>query len=36
MVPNLKKHTLPVEGSVDPKKIKLMVLNVVLFCVLSR
>ena len=32
MVPNLKKHTLPVEGSVDSKKIKIMVLNVVLFC----
>ena len=31
MVPNLKKHTLPVEGSVDSKKLKLMVLNVVLF-----
>ena len=31
MVPNLKKHTLPVEGSVDSKKIKRMVLNVVLF-----
>ena len=28
---NLKKHTLPVEGSVDSKKIKIMVLNVVLF-----
>ena len=32
MVPNLKKHTLPVEGSVDCKKLELMVLNVVLFC----
>ena len=31
MVLNLKKHTLPVEGSVDCKKLKLMVLNVVLF-----
>ena len=31
MVPNLKKNTLPVEGSVDSKKLKLMVLNVVLF-----
>ena len=31
MVPNLKKHTLPVEGSVDSKKFELMVLNVVLF-----
>ena len=31
MVPNLKKHTLPVEGSADSKKIKIMVLNVVLF-----
>ena len=29
MVPNLKKHTLPVEGSVDCKKLELMVLNVV-------
>ena len=36
MVPNLKKHTLPVEGSVDSKKIKIMVLNVVLLCLLSR
>ena len=36
MVPNLKKHTLPVEGSVDSKKLKLMVLNVVLFYLLSR
>ena len=36
MVPNLKKHTLPVEGSVDSKKINIMVLNVVLFCLLSR
>ena len=36
MVPNLKKHTLPVEGSVDSKKFELMVLNVVLFCLLSR
>ena len=36
MVPNLKKHMLPVEGSVDSKKLKLMVLNVVLFCLLSR
>ena len=35
MVPNLKKHTLPVEGSVDSKKLELMVLNVVLFCLLS-
>ena len=34
--PNLKKHTLPVEGSVDSKKLELMVLNVVLFCLLSR
>ena len=31
MVPSLKKHTLPVEGSVDCKKLELMVLNVVLF-----
>ena len=31
MVPNLKKYTLPVEGSVDSKKLELMVLNVVLF-----
>jgi len=31
MVPNLKKYTLPVEGSVDSKKIELMVLNFVLF-----
>ena len=31
MVSNLKKHTLPVEGSVDSKKIKIMVPNVVLF-----
>ena len=31
MVPSLKKHTLPVEGSVDSKKLELMVLNVVLF-----
>ena len=31
MVPNLKKHTLPVEGSVDSKKLELMVLNFVLF-----
>ena len=36
MVPNLKKHTLPVEGSGDSKKLELMVLNVVLFCLLSR
>ena len=36
MVRNLKKHTLPVEGSVDSKQIKIMVLNVVLFCLLSR
>ena len=36
MVPSLKKHTLPVEGSVDSKKLELMVLNVVLFCLLSR
>jgi len=36
MVPNLKKHALPVEGSVDSKKLELMVLNVVLFCLLSR
>ena len=36
MVPNLKKHTLPVEGSVDSKKLKLMVLDVVLFYLLSR
>ena len=36
MAPNLKKHTLPVEGSVDSKKLELMVLNVVLFCLLSR
>ena len=35
MLPSLKKHTLPVEGSVDSKKI-IMVLNVVLFCLLSR
>ena len=34
MVPNLKKHTVPVEGSVDSKKLELMVLNVVLFCLL--
>ena len=31
MVPNLKKHTLPVEGSVDSKKLELMAPNVVLF-----
>ena len=31
MVPNLKKHTLPVEGFVDSKKLEFMVLNVVLF-----
>ena len=31
MVPNLTKYTLPVEGSVDSKKIELMVLNFVLF-----
>ena len=31
-----EKHTLPVEGSVDSKKLELMVLNVVLFCLLSR
>ena len=31
-----EKVTLPVEGSVDCKKIKIMVLNVVLFCLLSR
>ena len=31
MVPNLKKQTLPVEGFVDSQKLKLMVLNVVLF-----
>ena len=31
MVPNLK-----VEGSVDSKKLELVVLNVVLFCLLSR
>ena len=30
MVPSLKKHTLPVEGSVDSKNIKIMVL--MLFC----
>ena len=36
MVPNLKKHTLPVEGSVDSQKFELMVLNVVLFCFLGR
>ena len=35
-VPNQKKHTVPVEGSVDSKKLELMVLNVVLFCLLSR
>ena len=34
MVPKLEKHTLPVEGSVDSKKLKLMVHNVVLFCLL--
>ena len=33
MVPNLKTDTLPVEGSVDSKKIKIMV---VLFCLLTR
>ena len=31
MVPNLKKHRLPVEEFVDCKKLELMVLNVVLF-----
>ena len=31
-----EKVTLPVEGSVDCKKLELMVLNVVLFCLLSR
>ena len=31
-----KKHTLPVEGSVDSKKLKLMVLDVALFYLLSR
>ena len=31
-----EKVTLPVEGSVDCKKLDLMVLNVVLFCLLSR
>ena len=31
-VPNLKKHMLPVEVSVDTQKLELMVLNVVLFC----
>ena len=31
-----EKVTLPVEGSVDCKKFELMVLNVVLFCLLSR
>ena len=30
------KVTLPVEGSVDSKKLELMVPNVVLFCLLSR
>ena len=35
IVPNLKKHTLPVEGSVDSKKLKHMVLNVALFCLLG-
>ena len=34
MVPSLNKHILPVEGSVDSKKLELMVLNVVLFCLL--
>ena len=33
---NLKKHTLPVEGTVNSQKVELMVLNVVLFCLLSR
>ena len=31
-----EKVTLPVEGSVDCKKLDVMVLNVVLFCLLSR
>ena len=31
-----EKVTLPVEGSVDCKKLELMVLNVVLFCLLSH
>ena len=31
-----EKVTLPVEGSVGGKKLELMVLNVVLFCLLSR
>ena len=31
-----EKVPLPVEGSVDCKKLELMVLNVVLFCLLSR
>ena len=31
-----EKVTLPVEGSVDCKKLELMVLNVALFCLLSR
>ena len=42
-VPKLETHgskpekvTLPVEGSVDCKKLELMVLKVVLFCLLSR
>ena len=42
-VPKLETHgskpekvTFPVEGSVDCKKLELMVLNVVLFCLLSR
>ena len=31
-----KYYAGPVEGSVDCKKLELMVLNVVLFCLLSR
>ena len=34
MVPNLKKHMLPVEGSVGSKKIKIMVL--MLFCLFTE
>ena len=31
LVPNLKKHTLPVEGSADLQKLELMFLHVALF-----
>ena len=38
MAPNLKKHALPVEGSVGvgSQQFELMVLNVVLFCLMDR